>query len=127
MTSRIAQLKIPGLDGAQTEIIPPTGVPGGDIGFGDIISFGIGILFFIGIVLALIFLLWGGLSWITSGGDPDKLGKARSTIIYAILGILFIAFALFIVQTIGQMLGADFLANLAKPLVAPSCDPGEMC
>jgi hypothetical protein len=44
-------------------------------------------------VVATIFVIVGGFLYITSAGDPAKAEKARSTIIYALVGLLVAAVA----------------------------------
>lgn len=46
----------------------------------------------IGIVSA-IFVVYGGISYTTSAGDPGKLKKAKDTILYALIGLAIVAFA----------------------------------
>jgi hypothetical protein len=38
-------------------------------------------------VAAFLYLLWGGLQWITAGGDKDAVEKARRKIITALIGV----------------------------------------
>lgn len=47
-------------------------------------------------VLAFLYLLWGGVQWITAGGDKDALDKARKRITQALIGlaIVFSVYAL---------------------------------
>ena len=45
-----------------------------------------------GIVCA-IFVVYGGISYITSSGNPDKLKKAKSAILYALIGLAIVALA----------------------------------
>jgi len=45
-----------------------------------------------GSILSLFFLIFGGIKWITSGGDKEKLGSAQKTMTAAIIG-LAIAFS----------------------------------
>lgn len=49
-------------------------------------------------VIAVIMIIWGGLRYITSGGDSGKIGNAKNTIIYALLGLIIVALAQFIVR-----------------------------
>ena len=49
-------------------------------------------------VIAVIMIIFGGLRYITSGGDSSKVGTAKNTIIYAIVGLVIVAFAQFIVR-----------------------------
>jgi hypothetical protein len=54
-------------------------------------------------VAAFIYLLWGGIQWITAGGDKDALEKARRKLINALVGlaIVFSSYAiLFILRTL---------------------------
>ncbi|GIW62168.1 MAG: hypothetical protein KatS3mg089_1020 [Patescibacteria group bacterium] len=43
-----------------------------------------------GALVAIIFLIWGGIKWITSGGDKTKVESARYTIIGAIIGLIVV-------------------------------------
>lgn len=58
-------------------------------------------LFFIG-VIALVFVIYGGIMYITSGGDSDKTTKARNTIMYAVLGIIVVVISYVIVRWAGS-------------------------
>ena len=49
-------------------------------------------------VIAVIMLIVGGLKYITSGGDSNAAASARNTILYAIVGIVVVAFAQVIVK-----------------------------
>jgi len=49
-------------------------------------------------VVSVIMIIWGGFQYISSGGDSGKVGNAKNTIIYAIIGLIVVALAQFIVQ-----------------------------
>lgn len=49
-------------------------------------------------VVAVIMIIAGGFRYITSGGDSGKIGGAKNTIIYAIIGLVVVALAQIIVQ-----------------------------
>lgn len=49
-------------------------------------------------VVAVIMIILGGLRYITSGGDSNNVSSAKNTIIYAIIGLVVVALAQFIVQ-----------------------------
>lgn len=51
-------------------------------------------------VIAVIMIIVGGLRYITSGGESNKVGGAKNTIIYAIVGLVIVALAQFIVHFI---------------------------
>lgn len=57
-------------------------------------------LLIVAIILALIFLVFGGIKWITSGGDKAKLDSARSHITASIVGLIIALLALAIVNLI---------------------------
>lgn len=44
-------------------------------------------------VVAAIFVVYGGISYATSSGDPTKLQKAKQTIIYALIGMIIVGLA----------------------------------
>lgn len=51
--------------------------------------------------LAFLALLWGGVTILTSSGDPQKLNSGREIIISSIVGLLLIVFSVFILKLIG--------------------------
>jgi hypothetical protein len=57
-------------------------------------------------LLLFIMLLWGGFSYITSGGDPKKVEGAKSTLTNAILGLMLVAVSFLILRFIQFFTGA---------------------
>lgn len=49
-------------------------------------------------IVAVIFIIIGGLKMITSGSNPQDVAKARETVIYAIVGVIIALLAQVIVQ-----------------------------
>ena len=49
-------------------------------------------------VVAVIMVIIGGLQYITSGGDSGKITTAKNTILYAVIGLVVVALAQFIVR-----------------------------
>jgi hypothetical protein len=47
----------------------------------------------IGGIIAVIIIMWGGFTYITSGGDTGKTNEARNTILYAAIGLVVIVLA----------------------------------
>lgn len=89
---------------ASVEVKKAAGCPGYDTGnqlktvITNIIKAVIGIS---GLV-AVVFVIIGGINYMTSGGDSSKIQKAKNTILYALIGILICALAFAIVNwTIG--------------------------
>lgn len=64
----------------------------------DIIATVINIFSVVVGVIAVIMIVYGGFRYITSGGDSTKVTSARNTILYAIIGLIIVALAQFIVK-----------------------------
>lgn len=63
-------------------------------------------------VVALVFLLlWGGLEWMFSGGDKEKVGSAQKRITSALIGFVILAVAFAILNVIGIFTGFKDLFN----------------
>jgi hypothetical protein len=78
-----------------------TGDPNADQGNKDltnIITTVVNIISIIVGVVAVIMIIWGGLKYITSGGESGKITSAKNTIIYALIGLVVVALAQFIVR-----------------------------
>lgn len=50
--------------------------------------------------VSIIMIIYGGFRYITSGGDSGKVGSAKNTIIYAIIGLIIVALAQLIVNLV---------------------------
>lgn len=94
------------------EIPAPSGIPteGLSGSGGKIISLGLALFLTVAIILALGFLVYGGLNWIMSEGDKTKVESARKTIIYAIIGLMICFLSFFVIQ----FFGTAFNVNLFK-------------
>jgi len=49
-------------------------------------------------VVSVIMIIYGGLKYITSGGDSGNVSGAKNTIVYALVGIIVVALAQFMVR-----------------------------
>ena len=99
MIEKIA-LTLPG-PGGSVRISAPGGIPTAGYfswNFPRIIETGLTLLIIASVILALFFLIWGGLSWITSEGDKQKLAAARQKITYSIIVLLIVFLSFFIVN-----------------------------
>lgn len=57
-------------------------------------------------VIAVIFIIVGGVTYMTSAGDPGKIQKAKSTLLYSVIGLIVVALAYAIVNfAIGAISG----------------------
>lgn len=76
---------------------------------GDVISNALLIVFIAAGLAVLVYLIIGAFKWITSGGDKDAIGKARGTIVNALIGLAILALAFFITVLFGQILNINIL------------------
>lgn len=67
-------------------------------------------LVFAGIV-ALVFIIYGGVQYITSNGDQAKVDNAKKTITWAIVGLILIFLSFFIVNLISTLTGVKQITN----------------
>ena len=75
-------------DIAKTDVNPGQGFA---TDFGQLIN---GVLSFVMVIAALLvflYLIWGGIEWITSGGDKGKTETARNKITSAVIGLIVVA------------------------------------
>lgn len=49
---------------------------------------------------SVIMIIYGGFRYITSGGDSGKVGNAKNTLIYALIGLIIVALAQLIVRVV---------------------------
>lgn len=92
--------------------VPPGTLPGVDPSTtttGELISNALQIVFIAAALAVLIYLVIGAFKWITSGGDKDAIGKARGSIVNALIGLFILALAFFITVLMGQIVGIDIL------------------
>ena len=72
----------------------------GDTGVNKAISTAVNILSLIVGAAAIIAIISSGFKYITSGGDASKVGNAKNTLIYALIGIVLAVLAQFIVRLV---------------------------
>lgn len=67
----------------------------------------------VGAIVGLVFfalLVMGGISYMTNGGDDKALAKAKSQIMNALVGLMIVFFAYWIVRIIGALFGINLLS-----------------
>ena len=67
-----------------------TWVSGNKIQWSKIVSTIAGSLFSLAAVACLIFIIWGGIMIITSGGDKGKLEAGRNRAMFAVIGLVVV-------------------------------------
>src|SRR3990172_628449 len=80
----------------QTWTFPVLGFVGGS--FTEIVQRLVNWLLILAGVLAVIYLVYGGVLYITAGGDAEKATKGRTAVINAVIGIVIILLAIVIVN-----------------------------
>ena len=77
----------------------------------NVANFVVSLALFILFTASLIFLIIGGIKWITSGGDKEGTVKAKNTVTYAIIGLALGLLSFVFVN----ILGTFFNLNLVGP------------
>lgn len=60
-----------------------------------------------GFIAMLIMLLWGGIKFITSGGDTKSIQEARMILVWALVGIMFLVIAWLVLLMIKGITGVN--------------------
>lgn len=66
---------------------------------GSLLTGLLNMVMFVAALLVFAYLIWGGIQWITSGGDKGKTEEARNKITAAIIGLAVLAasYAIFLI------------------------------
>ena len=73
----------------------------------DAIQVGLNLFVLVGLILAVILIIYSGIQWATSQGDKTKVQDARNRLTYSIVGMLVIVLAFVIVRTVLVLIGAN--------------------
>ena len=73
-----------------------------------------GITLALGIV-CVVFILYGGVQYMTSAGDPGKLQKAKHTILYACIGLIICVLAFAITNFVIGLISGSSTPTPATP------------
>ena len=80
----------------------------------------ISLLMTVGAIAMFIYLVYGGIMWISAGGDQKRVEAAGKQITNAIIGMIILASGWAFVQIISTFLGVDILGgNLKIPKLGP--------
>jgi hypothetical protein len=75
---------------------------------------------FIAFLAALLFLIWGGIKWIMSGGDKEGAGKAKETVTSALIGLAIVLGSWILVNVVLTLFGSSGgLTKLNMPQLVP--------
>lgn len=79
-----------------------------------ILSSLIGIMLIMAVILAIFYLLWGGISWISSGGAQDGIEAAQKRIQSSLIGLVIVFSAWAFFSVVGNWLGVN-ISNITLP------------
>lgn len=48
--------------------------------------------------IAVVFIIWGGIQYTLSQGEPNKIKKAKDTLLYSIVGLIIVMFSFVILN-----------------------------
>ncbi|KKT81566.1 MAG: hypothetical protein A3B99_02770 [Candidatus Yanofskybacteria bacterium RIFCSPHIGHO2_02_FULL_44_12b] len=65
-------------------------------------------LIVISVVVAVIFIIWGGIKYVMAGDDAAKAGSAKTTILNGVIGALVILAVGIIMQTLANVVARTF-------------------
>ena len=89
----------------ETFKLEPVGWTEGEADLSDLVGKIVNIVFAILGVLAVAYLIYGGVLYITAGGDAEKAAKGRTAITNAIIGIIIILLAVAIYSFLKNRIG----------------------
>lgn len=70
-------------------------------------------------IVAVFFIIFSGIKFLTSGGDPKQVEGARKTLTYAIIGLIIVFFSFAIIKLMGTITGATCISKW--PLTIGTC------
>lgn len=82
---------------------PPAGLDEIESIFTSVISVIVGLAF----MTMLVLIVWAGIKYLTSGGEPKAVASAHQTVTWALLGIVFMAIAWLVLQLIHVFTGIN--------------------
>ncbi|MCH2189243.1 hypothetical protein MK079_05455 [Candidatus Gracilibacteria bacterium] len=85
-----------------------------NMAFGDFVLLAISLFVLFAGVFSIVFILWGGLLLILSGGKDEKIKPAINTIRYAVIGIVVTVLTIFLFPLLGGLLGLN-VDQYARP------------
>lgn len=83
---------------------------------GELINKALRFVMVIAALLVFLYLIWGGIEWITSGGDKGKTESARNKITAAVIGLIVVAASYAILQLALTFLGVGGINQVMDTL-----------
>ncbi len=79
----------------------------------DLLNLGVAIAIILAGALSVFYIFVGGISFILSGGQEDKIKNAVNTIRYAIIGLIVTILSVTIIKILGLVFGFDLLSLIS--------------
>ena len=87
----------------------------------ELINKGLAYAIIIAGFLSVVFIFIGGISFILSGGQEDKIKQAVSTIRYSIIGLIVTILSVFNLKTLNASPVISILPNFSRIFLRVSC------
>ena len=113
----LAMLAMPMVALALTNPTVPAGISGRPVTLSeieDIIRLIAQFLILISVVIAVIVIIWGGITWMTAGGSDEQAKKGKGIILQGIFGAAVILGVGVILQTLAGIVTRQFLQYLCR-------------
>lgn len=92
--------------------------------FGFVVSTIINIIVILAIIIAILYIIYGGIKWILSRGDKEKVEDARKHIVASVVGLIVVFLAFFIINVVfGFFFPGKSLKDLKLPTFVPDTKP----
>lgn len=83
--------------------------------FGKVLGQLVTLAFIVAVVIALAFLIYGGIRWMVSGGDKTALEEARNHIVASIVGLVIVFLVYFVLNLVIQFFTGQSITNITIP------------
>jgi len=71
----------------------------------DLLEFVVNLMLSVSAIVAVIFLVIGGIRYVTSAGNKEGVAGAKNTVLYSIIGLIIIIIAWAIVRMVSSLFG----------------------
>ena len=79
---------------------------------GNILGVALNIVFWVGVVISLIFVIMGGIKYATSGGDKVAAQEGKQTVTNAIIGFIVVIGFRALVEIVGRIIGVNNVPSI---------------
>jgi hypothetical protein len=111
LSGLLIPIKMAMADFDEIEVTPGTGYA---TDFGNMFSSILNVVMLVAAILVFAYLIFGGIQWITSGGDKNKAEEARNKITAAIIGLIIVAASYAVINLVVNFLGFGSFNDVFK-------------